>query len=60
VPFPHTQDWKDLFFTSFFVFLGVGIVGTALGIVLAWALDRDEKRKLLADSEVCRDYLQPD
>merc|ERR1711871_344080 len=40
------EDWNLLLFTSFYVFLGVGIVGAALGIVLAWALDREEARAL--------------
>jgi len=53
---PH-QDSSILLFTSFYVFFGVGIVGAALGIVLGWALDKDEKNKGLAE-EMAVDFEQ--
>jgi len=38
-----TTKWQQMLFTSFFVFLGVGIVGAALGIVMGWILDKEEE-----------------
>lgn len=37
-----TASTQDMMFTSFFVLLGVGLVGTALGVVMAYVLDRED------------------
>lgn len=44
---------RDMIFTSFFVLLGVGLVGAALGVVLAYVLDKeDELAASLAEDEL--------
>jgi len=48
-----TKTNSSLIFTALFVFLGIAIVGAAIGIVVGWMMDQEEARlaKKIADCE---------
>ena len=54
----HSEE--DMLFTSFFVLSGVGIVGAALGVVMAYVLDQeDEAARALAKGDDDADARKP-
>jgi len=51
------RDDQILLFTSAYVFFGVAIVGTCIGIILGWIIDYDEDRRSAIADEVAAEYM---
>jgi len=51
------RDDTVLLFTSAYVFFGVAIVGTCIGIILGWIIDYDEHRRAAIADEVAAEFL---